>query len=122
MKVFSNKSLHIVRERIHTGSCSNKCRKIHSEQRIGKNDLRQQLRREQDAFTMRFILRNNRTTADFASCSTGCWNSNKIRDLLSYILIAADQIIIIEQITMVVYPQGNRTGNIHCRPSADPDD
>src|SRR6185437_16862299 len=71
---------------------------------------------------MRVIFADDRAPPHLAARAACGGYGHKIRYLLRDIYIAANEIIIIEQIPPVMHPEYNGPRHIHRSPAADPDD
>ncbi len=96
MRHFCNERLHVVRQRIHSRSCRYKGRQFHRKQRIGKNDLRQELGRKEDLLLMGYIVGNDGAPAYLATRAGRCRDGYKMRNIIRNINVTANEIIILE--------------------------
>src|SRR5688572_12207290 len=67
---------------------------------------------------MRYIIGNYRTSSYFTSCAGSGWNSYKMWDIVRYIHIATNQIVILKQIFAVINAEQNSARHIQTCTSA----
>ena len=71
---------------------------------------------------MRFVIRNYSTSSYFAAGACRSGNGNKMRNIIGYICIAANQIIVFKKIFAVIYAQHNCPRDIYCSATTDTND
>src|SRR2546423_12925010 len=99
-----DESFHIMSQGIHSCSCCNERRQFHGKQGICKNNLCQQLWRKKNFFLVCMVIGNNSTSSHFTSCSCCSGNGYEMRNIIRYVNIATDQVIIFEKIFPVMNP------------------
>src|ERR1043165_9345365 len=67
---------------------------------------------------MRFVVSDNSAAANLATGSRSSWNGYKMRNIIGYIYIAANKVVVFKQVFAVVNAQQNSAGNVQASSSA----
>ena len=68
------------------------------------------------------VICDDGAAAHFASGTRGCGNGNKMRNIIRYIYIPANEIIVFKKIFAVIDPEYDGARHIQRRPAANTDD
>src|SRR5690554_1159902 len=104
MVIFGQVSLYIVGQGIHSCGRRHKGGKLHGEQWIGKYNLGQEAGREKYSLALGLIFGDDGASSHFATGSRGSGHSDKMRNFLRDILVAAQQVVIVKEVAGMVDP------------------